>query len=68
MSDAATRPCPICRKGAALPAENRWFPFCSDRCKALDLSKWINEEYRIPGDDADDGERGSEPGPARTLH
>ena len=23
------------------------FPFCSKRCKSLDLGKWLNEEYRI---------------------
>ena len=31
-------------KGKALPPH---FPFCSPRCKALDLSKWMNQEYRI---------------------
>ena len=29
--------------------ENRAFPFCSDRCRLLDLGKWLGEEYRIPG-------------------
>lgn len=31
-------------KGKKLPPH---FPFCSPRCKAIDLSKWINEEYRV---------------------
>ena len=31
-------------KGKELP---RYFPFCSPRCKAIDLSKWLNQEYRI---------------------
>ena len=32
------------QKGTPLPAH---FPFCSDRCKTIDLGKWLNEEYRI---------------------
>ena len=31
-------------KGGKLPPN---FPFCSSRCKAIDLGKWLNEEYRI---------------------
>ena len=26
-----------------------FFPFCSARCKGVDLGNWVNEEYRIPG-------------------
>lgn len=29
--------------------ENRAFPLCSDRCRLLDLGKWLGGEYRIPG-------------------
>jgi endogenous inhibitor of DNA gyrase (YacG/DUF329 family) len=28
--------------------ENRWRPFCSERCKMIDLGAWANEEYRVP--------------------
>ncbi len=38
-------------------AQNRAFPLCSDRCRLLDLGKWLGGEYRIPGPrlgDADD--------------
>ncbi len=31
-------------KGKKLPQH---FPFCSSRCKAIDLNKWLNQEYRI---------------------
>ncbi|MCE2401906.1 DNA gyrase inhibitor YacG [Candidatus Poribacteria bacterium] len=31
-------------KGKPLPPN---FPFCSNRCKSIDLGKWLNEEYRI---------------------
>ena len=29
-------------------------PFCSDRCKLIDLGKWISGEYRIAADETDD--------------
>ena len=34
----------VWKEGTSLPKN---FPFCSARCKATDLSKWINEEYAI---------------------
>jgi len=29
--------------------KNDAFPFCSERCRLIDLSRWLNEDYRIPG-------------------
>jgi endogenous inhibitor of DNA gyrase (YacG/DUF329 family) len=26
----------------------KWFPFCSDRCRLIDLGRWHDEEFRIP--------------------
>jgi uncharacterized protein len=49
------RTCPLCRKPVPPRPENRAFPFCSDRCRLLDLGKWFGEEYRIPGPPPDDG-------------
>lgn len=41
--------CPTCNK--PIPSEARsWRPFCSERCKLVDLSKWLDGEYRIPGE------------------
>jgi hypothetical protein len=37
--------CVLCRTH---PVDPRWRPFCSERCKWLDLSKWLDGEYRIP--------------------
>ena len=49
------RGCPICGKPPV--AEHR--PFCSARCKQIDLGRWLGETYRIPSE-----ERGEvEPGP-----
>jgi len=40
--------CPIC-KNVTTWEENPWRPFCSERCKLIDLGKWVFEEYRIEG-------------------
>jgi hypothetical protein len=39
--------CPIC-KNTTTWEENPWRPFCSGRCKLIDLGKWVSEEYKIP--------------------
>ncbi len=44
--------CPICARPVASRTQNAAFPFCSTRCKQIDLGKWLNEEYRIPVPDA----------------
>jgi endogenous inhibitor of DNA gyrase (YacG/DUF329 family) len=28
---------------------NEWRPFCSKRCRMIDLGKWAAEDYRVPG-------------------
>jgi len=38
--------CPICKK-ATTWEENPSKPFCSERCKLIDLGKWVSEEYKI---------------------
>jgi endogenous inhibitor of DNA gyrase (YacG/DUF329 family) len=30
--------------------ENRWKPFCSERCKLIDLGQWATEKYRVPAE------------------
>jgi endogenous inhibitor of DNA gyrase (YacG/DUF329 family) len=39
--------CPQCGKEMIWDTGNRFRPFCSERCKLIDLGKWANEEYRI---------------------
>jgi hypothetical protein len=41
--------CPICKKITTWE-ENPWRPFCSERCKLIDLGKWVSEEYRFTGE------------------
>ncbi len=40
--------CPICKKETEWEG-NEYRPFCSERCKLIDLGKWASEEYRITG-------------------
>jgi endogenous inhibitor of DNA gyrase (YacG/DUF329 family) len=40
--------CPGCGKPALFAPENPWRPFCSERCRSLDLGAWAAETYRIP--------------------
>jgi endogenous inhibitor of DNA gyrase (YacG/DUF329 family) len=42
--------CPICGK----PRDAKMRPFCSKRCADLDLARWLNGEYAIPGAPAGD--------------
>lgn len=38
--------CPTCKKQGDWLAGN-WGPFCSERCRLVDLGKWLGEEHRI---------------------
>jgi endogenous inhibitor of DNA gyrase (YacG/DUF329 family) len=33
--------------------ENQWRPFCSERCRMIDLGRWGSESYAIPAPEAD---------------
>lgn len=45
---ARTVPCPACGQPARYAPDNPWRPFCSARCKQLDLGAWASEAYRVP--------------------
>jgi len=40
--------CPTCGKPVVWSTKNPWRPFCSERCKLIDLGEWIEERHRIP--------------------
>lgn len=42
--------CPTCGRPVEWTAEQKWRPFCSERCKLIDLGAWADEAHRIPGD------------------
>lgn len=47
--------CPTCKKVISMPdggPKPEAFPFCSDRCRMVDLGRWLNGDYYIPGERA----------------
>ena len=47
--------CPICKKPIPDPtaelsptSARAYFPFCSDRCKLIDLGRWLDGKYQVP--------------------
>jgi endogenous inhibitor of DNA gyrase (YacG/DUF329 family) len=40
--------CPQCGTMVEWDPQNRYRPFCSERCKMIDLGAWANESYRVP--------------------
>ena len=46
----SAKPCPICGK----PATEASKPFCSERCRDVDLNRWLSDSYRIPAAKDDD--------------
>lgn len=44
-------PCPRCGQPALFAPDNKWRPFCSERCKLIDLGQWASEGYRVPAED-----------------
>jgi uncharacterized protein len=56
MADAPARivACPTCRKPVRWSETNRFRPFCSERCRMIDLGAWATEQHRIPSDKLDD--------------
>jgi hypothetical protein len=41
--------CPTCGKAVEWSEKNPWRPFCSERCKLIDLGEWASEGRCIPG-------------------
>ncbi len=48
----ATVKCPTCRREVPWREDSRYRPFCSARCKEIDLGAWANEQFVIPGEPA----------------
>jgi uncharacterized protein len=50
--------CPVCEKPFD-SEQTESMPFCSDRCRQIDLARWLDERYKLPlerPEDADDNE------------
>lgn len=42
--------CPICQRALSGQGPKEWpdWPFCSPRCRTIDLGRWLGEAYRLP--------------------
>ena len=63
--------CPVCARRVPWTDASRWRPFCSERCKLIDLGDWAAERHRIGGDEPvdPDGEPDTDAGRApRAQH
>ncbi len=48
--------CPICKRPVDVSPANRFRPFCSERCRMVDLGAWAGEGYRVAGAPVEDRE------------
>ena len=53
--------CPHCGTSVPWTIESKWRPFCSERCKLIDLGDWASERYRIAGVEPPDAAGEDEP-------
>ncbi|MES9993871.1 MAG: DNA gyrase inhibitor YacG [Candidatus Thiodiazotropha sp.] len=56
--EARTLPCPTCGKPVTWSTDAIWRPFCSERCRLIDLGDWLDENHKIsePLDDRPEDE------------
>jgi endogenous inhibitor of DNA gyrase (YacG/DUF329 family) len=55
---ATTVKCPTCQRSVPWVPASKFKPFCSERCRLIDLGDWLDENHRIPepaGDGVGDG-------------
>jgi uncharacterized protein len=50
FSAVKERKCPTCAKKITYTASNPFRPFCSERCKLIDLGAWADEKYSVAGE------------------
>jgi endogenous inhibitor of DNA gyrase (YacG/DUF329 family) len=48
--------CPTCKREIAWSDEFPFRPFCSDRCRLIDLGAWLSEKHAIPDQAESDGD------------
>ncbi len=52
------RLCVLCR---TRPVDDRWRPFCSERCRNEDLARWADGRYNVPGEPVPDPDSSADP-------
>jgi len=58
--------CPTCGKPIEWK-DNPDRPFCSERCRMIDLGGWVNEEYKVPGEPVTIPDQPEKPTPSHTA-
>ncbi|HVZ43287.1 MAG TPA: DNA gyrase inhibitor YacG [Ramlibacter sp.] len=53
--------CPVCRGESVYAPSNPYRPFCSERCKSIDLGDWGNERFRVPDETPPDDQPFGDP-------
>jgi endogenous inhibitor of DNA gyrase (YacG/DUF329 family) len=56
MPAPPTVACPQCSAAVVWTPASTWRPFCSERCKMIDLGAWANETYRVQATEPDEEE------------
>ena len=65
MPQVRTVKCPQCGAPVRWVPENPYRPFCSERCKQIDLGAWASESYRVPANEPGDPGEGDQPAAPR---
>ncbi|WP_107688789.1 DNA gyrase inhibitor YacG [Neisseria wadsworthii] len=47
MAEVLMVKCPTCGDEVVWIADNQYRPFCSERCKMIDLGAWANEDFKV---------------------
>jgi uncharacterized protein len=56
-SQSKTVQCPTCARAVEWNDKSPWRPFCSERCKLMDLGAWASERHAIPGEPVETEEK-----------
>lgn len=54
--------CPTCQKDVEWSEDSKWKPFCSERCKLIDLGAWADESYGIASEESPMSDYSNKPG------
>ena len=53
MAEVTTVKCPACQKSVIWNEESKYRPFCSQRCRLIDLGEWAQEKYTVAAEEDD---------------
>ena len=54
MTEIQRVECPHCGKPVPWTDASKWKPFCSERCRVIDLGDWLAEKHAIPTEETPD--------------